>query len=131
MQNSKNQFKTQGDVNMSEVKTTKQIDALYWGGVLLWAGVIFAAESFGVLPQVGDASAWSWIFLGAGVYGLIGNFWRMSSSNAPNPTTWDWIWSGIFIIIGLSGFFAVDFTWPLILILVGVGILVRALVGQK
>jgi hypothetical protein len=118
-----------------EQKDTKEgrktIDALFWGGVLLWAGLVFAAESFDMLPQIGGAGPWSWIFLGAGLYALVGAFYRMSSESYPNPNTWDWIWAGIFIIVGISGFTAIDFAWPLILLLVGGVILVRALTGRE
>ena len=71
--------------------------------------------------------AWSWIFLGAGVYGLLMSIVRLVSENFSNPTTWDWVWSVIFFIIGTAGFVAIDIPWWLILILIGVVILGNAL----
>ena len=117
---------TEGDVTIrSEDK--KLVDAIFWGGVLLWAGLIFGVDAFGYLPQIGQANAWSWIFLGAGVYGLLISFVRLATDNFSNPTTWDWLWSVIFIIIGVAGFIAISVPWWLILILIGIVILGSAL----
>jgi hypothetical protein len=109
----------------------KYIDAVFWGGVLLWAGLIFGADALGYLPQIGQASAWSWIFLGAGLYGLVIGFIRLASESFSNPTTWDWVWAVIFLIIGLAGFISINVPWWLILILIGVVILGSALRGRQ
>ena len=117
--------------NISKKKERQRLEGLWWAVVLIWAGLVFGADSMGVLPQIGEADAWSWIFLGAGVFGLISNFYRFTSPAAPTPTTWDWSWSGIFLIIGLGGFTPLDFSWPLILILVGGVTLVKALRSRE
>ncbi len=109
----------------------KKLDAYYWGGVLLWAGLVFGAESLGFLPKIGNADAWSWVFLGAGLYSLVGNLFRMSSDAYSNPSTGDWVWGGIFTILGVGGFTALPISWPLIIILVGVVILVSAFIDRK
>jgi hypothetical protein len=105
----------------------KRLEGLWWAVVLIWAGLVFGADSMGLLPQIGDADAWSWIFLGAGVFGVLGALYRVISPNVPNPSTWDWVWGSFCLIIGLGGFAAVKIAWPLILILVGGVILVSAL----
>jgi len=105
----------------------KRLEGLWWAVVLIWAGLIFGADSMGLLPQIGDADAWSWIFLGAGVFGVLGALYRVLSPNALNPSTWDWIWGSFCLIIGLGGFTTVKIAWPLILILVGMIVLVSAL----
>ena len=117
---------TEKDVTIqSEEK--KYVDAVFWGGVLLWAGLIFGADALGYLPQIGQANEWSWIFLGAGLYGLVINFIRVTSDSFSNPSTWDWVWAVIFMIIGLAGFIAISVPWWLILILIGAVILGSAL----
>ncbi len=121
---------TVGQEMTGQTEEKKYIDAIFWGGVLLWAGLVFGAEYLGYLPQIGTASAWSWIFLGAGVYGLVIAIVRLASASYSNPTTWDWAWAVIFLIIGLAGFIAVSIPWWLILILFGVVILVSALRGR-
>jgi len=105
----------------------KRLEGLWWGVVLIWAGLVFGVDSMGLLPQIGDADAWSWIFLGAGVFGVLGAFYRVISPNVPNPSTWDWVWGSFCLIIGLGGFTTINIAWPLILILVGGIILVSVL----
>jgi len=113
---------------MIEQKTEKKyLDAVFWGGTLLWAGLVFGADTLGYLPQIGAANAWSWVFLGAGVYGLLMNIVRLASQSISNPAAWDWIWVVIFVIIGAAGFFAINVPWWLFLIIIGVVILFGAL----
>lgn len=113
--------------NLSENKERQRLEGIWWAVALIWAGLVFGTDSLGILPQIGAADAWSWIFLGAGLLGTIGNLYRVISSYAPNPTYWDWIWSGTILILGLGGFTTLNISWPLILILVGGIILVNVL----
>ncbi|UCH60348.1 MAG: hypothetical protein JSV61_02435 [Anaerolineales bacterium] len=113
--------------NISVKKERQRLEGLWWAVALIWAGLVFGADSMGILPQIGEADAWSWIFLGAGLLGMLGNLYRVVSSEVPNPTTWDWVWSGIILILGLGGFTALNISWSLILILVGGVILVSVL----
>ena len=82
----------------------KRLEGLWWAVVFIWAGLVFGADSMGLLPQIGDADAWSWVFLGAGTLGIFGSLYRLTSADIPNPTTWDWIWGSFCLIIGLGGF---------------------------
>jgi TRAP-type uncharacterized transport system fused permease subunit len=97
----------------------RRLQGLWWGVVLIWAGLVFGADSLGRLPEIGEADAWSLIFVGAGTLGVLGAFYRSISPRVPNPTTWDWVWAGFCLIIGLGGFTRLSISWPLILILVG------------
>ena len=101
----------------------KYLDAIFWGGAFLWAGLVFGLDTFDYLPQIGEASVWSWVFLGVGVYGLLLNLVRFFSPSFSNATAWDWAWAIIFSIIGLAGFVAISVPWWLFLILIGAVIL--------
>jgi hypothetical protein len=123
-----------GEYSMSteqEMKDQKQekkyLDAIFWGGAFLWAGIVFGLDTINYLPEIGEASAWSWIFLGVGVYGLLLGLIRLVSTSLSNATAWDWLWAIIFTIIGAAGFLSVNVPWWLFLILLGVVILVNAL----
>ena len=105
----------------------KKLDTLWWAVALIWAGVVFGAESLDVLPEITDASVWSWIFLGAGLFGLALDFYSLSSDDYENPTVWDWFWSSLLTALGAAGFVAFDFPWWLFLIVLGGAILVSAL----
>lgn len=114
----------------SQKEARKRIDAIYWAGVFIWAGLVFGADSLGILPQIGGASAWSWVFFGAGLYALVGNLYRATSPDWPAPTGWDYIWAAILLIIGLGGIFNVDVAFPVILIVIGVAFLASTLFGR-
>ena len=109
----------------TKIEKRTQAESLYWAGVLIWAGLVFAAYNLGFIPQIGSADAWSWLFIGAGLYGTLMNLY---SSSLPDSvtTTWDYIWSGFWLVLGLSGLFAIDIFWPVVLILVGASVLVKS-----
>ena len=124
-----------------ETQAAKRLDGLWWAGALIWAGLVLVVDNLGQLPQVGQADAWSWIFLGAGLMALVMNACRVLGTpqrpedrvvglNLPRPRTWDWIWTGALILLGLGGIANIAFTWPAILILAGVLLLVRSLTGR-
>ena len=109
----------------------RRMDVFFWAGALIWAGVIFAADSLDLLPQIGQANSWSWIFLGAGALGLVLNFSSQSSGAYANPTAWDWGWSGFFLVIGAAGFLSFNIPGWLFLIAIGVAILVSGLTHRE
>ena len=110
---------------------SRRLQAIYWAGVLIWAGAVFTAESTGHLPQVGTAGAWSWVFFGAGLYALVGALWREASPKLAGATIGDYVWAGVLIIIGLGGFVSLKITWPLVLLSIGLGLLAHALLGRR
>jgi hypothetical protein len=115
---------------ITEREERKRLEAIWWAGALIWAGLVLVADSLGLLPQIGESDAWSWVFLGAGLYGMLGNLYRVANPGSPNPTAWDYIWSGGLLIFGLAGMFSVNIFWPFIFIFVGVVILVETLLQR-
>lgn len=109
----------------------KYLDAVFWGGSILWAGIVFGLDTFNYLPQIGDASVWSWVFLGMGVYGLLLNLIRLVSASLSDATAWDWVWAIIFLLIGAAGFASVGVPVWLFLILIGAVILGSAIRGRS
>lgn len=109
----------------------RNLDARYWGGVLFWAGMIFVIDTMGRLPQVGQADAWSWVFLGAGVFGLLGTYRRTTVPTSLKPTWWDYTWSGFLTLVGLGGFFGIDLFWPLVLIIAALALLGKSFIPSK
>lgn len=124
-----NEMTTEQEKSQQEAR--RHLEAIYWGGVIVWAGLIFGADSLGYLPQIGGAEAWSWVFLGAGLYALLLSLFRLNSPDYSNPTTSDYVWAGILMILGLGGFFRVDIAWPLILVLVGIAILGKTVLRRQ
>ena len=112
-------------------KAEKHLEAIFWGGVIIWAGLVFGADSLDYLPEIGGAEAWSWVFLGAGVYALLLDLWRVTSPGYPNPSIGDYVVAGILLLLGLGGFFSFSLSWPLILVLVGGAILGKSLLATR
>ncbi len=112
-------------INDSEERSRAK--AIYWAVVLIWAGLLFATDDLGFLPEIGSADAWTYLALGAGLLGSLMNVLYATSSSTPNPTSWNWIWSGFWLVVGLGGFFDFDMFWPLALVLIGLIALVTAI----
>ena len=109
----------------------KRGEALFWAAVLIWAGLVFGADSLGVLPQVGGMDVWNWVFFGAGLIALVGCIRRASSPDRTHPTMWDYVWAGVLMIVGLSGLTTIEIGFPLILLLVGVALLAATLLPSE
>jgi len=112
---------------MDMEKNKKRIETLFWGSLLLWVGLIFIAANFGLFAFITMTNAWKWVLIGAGVLALSSNLFRSFSADYPNPETWDWIFTAGFILGGLSGLMSINFDliWPIVLIVIGAGVLIR------
>ena len=106
-------------------------EGAWWAGAFIWAGLVLLADNAGVLPDVEGASIWSWILAGAGLYALALNVWRTVSPREPSPDGGDFFWTGVLLVLGFAGFFDFDITLPVILILLGGVLLIRALIAQR
>ena len=96
-----------------------RLDNYFWALALIIAGLVFGAESLDILPEIGSASTWSWVFLGAGVVGLGLNFYSATATGYQSPSTGDWILSAFLFAVGLGGFLGVNIAFPIILIVLG------------
>jgi hypothetical protein len=117
---------------MKEPKTDRSFfDAIFWGGVILWAGLLFGADRLGYLPEGASVQIWGWIFLGAGAYGLILNLMRSFMENLPNPSIWDYVGATVLLLIGIAGLTAFQMPWWLILVAVGALLIGTALTRRE
>jgi hypothetical protein len=98
-----------------------------FAGALILAGLVLLANTMGLLPRIAGVNEWNWIALGVGVLLLGEWFMRAVSGDYPHHSKGNLIMAGVLIAIGLSGLFDERFTWPLILIGVGVLALFGAL----
>jgi uncharacterized membrane protein YfcA len=118
---------------MDMEKNKKRIETMFWGGLMLWAGLVFIAANLGLFSMINLSNVWKWILIGAGALALASNLFRSVSSEYPNPSAWDWIFTAGFLIGGLSGFTAInfDYVWPIILIIIGGVMLVRVVMNRE
>ena len=99
--------------------------------MLFWAGLVFIADGMGYLPQSGSFSAWSWVFLGAGVLALVLNAWRLFAPDIAPPIAWDYIWTAIFLMLGFGSFVNFTITWPIFVIVLGLVIVVSTVMRRE
>ncbi len=109
-----------------EGEQRERINSVYWAGVLIWTGLVFGLDRLGILPQVGRADAWSWVFFGSGAYALLVCMHHAASVEQPHLSLWSYVWGVILIILGLSGLTGLKIGFPLILVLIGIALLVSA-----
>lgn len=112
---------------LREKAVRKQLESLWWGAVIIWAGVVLIADYIGLLPEIREVGPWSWIFLGAGALGLIGALVRAASATLPKPTSGDYFWSAVFLIVGSSGFLGWEISFPIALVVIGLAILANVI----
>jgi hypothetical protein len=119
-----------GMATEQELATQKEkkrtIDAIFWGGAFIIAGLVFLAENLEILPEIGDAGEWwFWIFLGAGVWALLINIFRLTSADWPNPDAGDYFWTAVLLLVGIGGAtdFDIDGSVIAAVVLVGLGVL--------
>lgn len=100
-------------------------------GILLYAGLILLADNFGWLPVARDAEVWHWIMLGAGGLLIVEALVRAISPDLRGPDVGRIIIGLILLSIGGSAVFGLTLSaawWPVILIIVGISMLIRAIV---
>ncbi len=112
-----------------------QLSTAVWGLVIIWAGLVFFADSMGILGNLSRADtpvplrfeAWALIFLGAGVILLLEAVVRLTVPTYRRAVTGTIILGIIFIGIGVGNLTTWNIIWPLVLIVLGLLILVRGL----
>lgn len=114
-----------------EEKTEKwardPIGAIFWGLVLIVAGVfLFAATQGWILWE----NVWAWFLLGLGVVLILEGLVRWAMPAYRRPLGGRLVGGAILIAIGLGGVLGVKEWWPLILIAIGLTILIRAFIGR-
>ncbi|MBN1430852.1 MAG: hypothetical protein JXB07_20950 [Anaerolineae bacterium] len=107
------------------------ISTAFWAGILILAGLILMADNLDYLPDVGRAEVWHWIAFGAGVAIVLEGLVRAVSPDHARPVTGRFILGGILIMVGLSGIVSTELTWPLLLVMIGVAILLNSLFRRR
>lgn len=115
---------TSGTTGRADDATKGRRERLYWALVLVWSGLVVAADGLDALPQAGTADAWNWIFLGAGVLaaaGCVRNLVRRPDRPAELSS---WAFAGVLLAIGLDGFLSGWAVTSTLLLVLGVLIIV-------
>lgn len=113
----------------ADVAPSDRLSQFTWGGVVLWAGIVFLLNSIGVGGAL-FSQPWSWILAGSGAMLLFEVAIRLRVPEFRTKPGARLMLGMILLFIGLgTGFgFAVSL-WPLILVAIGVSLLLNHLSG--
>jgi hypothetical protein len=107
------------------------IAAAGWAVIFIWAGLVLLAENMGLLIRFERLETWSIIFIGAGLIVLLGVVVRLLVPAYRRPVTGSLIFGVILLGIGLGEVVGWVVIGPLVLIAIGVGVLLRGLLGGR
>jgi hypothetical protein len=109
------------------------VEAAVWALVLIWAGLVWLAESVGLWSNLFGTGiqAWSIGFLGAGLIVLLGVAFRLVVPGYRRPVLGNIIFGVILLGIGLGELVNWVAVGAVVLIVIGVAILLRGFVGRE
>ena len=128
-----------------KVEERDLLSTIVWGAILIWAGAAFLLVQQGLFDKfitpifantpmkVFEPDAWSVIALGVGVILLIEVVVRLLVPAYRRSIIGTLILAAVFLSIGVTNLFNLDWdlTWPLILIAIGVSVLLRGFIQKK
>jgi hypothetical protein len=132
--------KTAYEKSYEEKYRRDPLGTLIWAIILIWAGLVWLANNFGLLDQIRfrfsklpveipfKTEVWTIFFLGAGVILLIEVLIRLTVPEYRRPVLGTFILAVIFFGIGIGNW---GLIWPLVLIVIGAVILLRGVFGQR
>ncbi len=107
------------------------ISAAVWAAILIWAGLVFLVFNLGFFARFERLQAWDIILIGAGLILLVEAAFRWLFPSYRRRVGGTVILGLILIGIGLGNLVSWAVIGPLILIIIGGMILVRALLGRR
>jgi hypothetical protein len=115
------------------------LGTLIWAFILIWAGLVWLANNFGLLESIRirmrdlpfeppfRTEVWSIFFLGAGVILLIEILIRLTVPEYRRSVMGTFILAVVFFGLGIGNW---GLIWPIILIIIGASILLRGLLRR-
>ncbi len=107
------------------------VSAVVWAAILIWAGWVLLAANLGFLLRFERIDEWAIIFIGAGLIVLAEAAFRLLVPAYRRGVTGNIILGLILLAIGLGNLVSWEIVGPLILIVIGGSILVRALYRRR
>jgi len=105
------------------------VDAAVWALILIWAGVVWLLSNFEILGD--GVELWPIGFIGAGLIVLLGVVFRLVVPAYRRPVTGGLIFGVILLGIGLGQLTSWVVIGPLILIVIGVGAILRGFLMRR
>ncbi len=107
------------------------VSAIVWALILIWAGWVLLAANLGFLLRFERIDTWALIFIGAGLIVLLEAAFRLVVPAYRRGVTGNILLGLILLAVGLGNLVSWNIVWPLILIILGGSILVRALFRRR
>lgn len=109
------------------------VEAIVWALILIWVGLVWLAESAGLLASVlgEDVEAWPIGFLGAGLIVLLGVVLRLLVPSYRRPVIGSLIFGIILLGVGMGQLTSWVAVGAFVLIAIGVSILVGGLFRRE
>ncbi|HEC36318.1 MAG TPA: hypothetical protein ENI39_07275 [Anaerolineae bacterium] len=107
------------------------VSAIGWAFVLIWAGLVLLLENLDLLTRFRPLGAWSLILIGAAAIMLLQVLIRLLVPSYRRPVMGTLIFAIILLAWGLGDLVQAAILWPMVLILIGVGMLLRGLTRSR
>ncbi|MGD8398397.1 MAG: hypothetical protein PVG11_06035 [Anaerolineae bacterium] len=107
------------------------VDAAMWAFILIWAGVVLLASNLDLFGGLEGFDLWAIGFLGAGAIVLLAAGFRLLFPAYRRPLAGNVIFGLILIGIGLGNLIDWVIVVPLVLILIGAGLLFTGLFRSR
>ena len=106
------------------------LNAATWALILIWAGVAFLLGNLGLWDELAPLEAWDIVLVGAGLLLLLQVLVRLLVPEYRQPITGTAIFAVVLIGLGLGDTVGWGTLWPVILIVIGLGVLARGLLNK-
>lgn len=137
-----NMNEVRDQIKMRKEKSRSDISTFSWAFVLLWAGIVLLMDNLGYfhrwlssiswLPEKAQSlSAFSIIFLGAGIIFFIEAILRIALPNERSHFMGPLIMAAVGIGVGLGDVLSWSLIGPFLLIAIGIAFLLRGIVSHK
>jgi hypothetical protein len=103
------------------------VDAAMWAMILIWAGLVLLARNLDGFGAFEDSAIWAIGFIGAGAIVLLAAGFRLLFPAYRRPLSGNVVFGLILIGIGLGNLIDWVIVVPVVLILIGVGLLLTGI----
>jgi len=120
-----------GEKSWDEKWRRDPLSAAIWACILIWAGLVFLADSLQFLAGFGNPEPWHLVLAGAGILFVIEALIRVLMPTYRRSIAGTLVLGLVLLGIGLGNLLGAPITWPVILIAVGVALLLRGLLRAQ
>jgi len=113
------------------------LSAIVWAAIFIWAGLVLLAgnlQQFGAFDSwfgIPHLSSWAIVLVGAGVIVLLEIIVRLLVPAYRRPIGGSAIFAAVLVTVGLGMVWDISVTWPIILVIIGLSIILGGLFRRR